>query len=491
MKRPNLRLLILAAAAVFAFDNEALAQLTPVTSPLTVSDTVPEFGIGPSLRVAMDKDGDFVVVWQDDGLGTFDILAHRFNSNGAKVGTEFVVNAITAAHQTDPSVAFLPDDSGYFAIVWASANGDSNYSGIRGNVFDANAAPVVQTEVVVNPTETGSQYRPSVAGSDSGFIVAWEHVPLGADNEIRAATLGSNATQIGSEITVAQASHVLSTPNVDANDGGAFVVAWQAGLGVGQSDIFARRFDDTGTALGTEFVVNTTGEPSRPRVQVGGAGEFLVAWNQGPQNMPYFQLFQSSGSSSGAERLAAESPQPPGALPASFLDVALADDGSFVTAYGPGEIAALLFDSGGNVIDSNASNVDTGEFLVRDPKADIKTLGFYPAIATDGQGLYVVAYGDGGNASNNTSVAARLITSGPLSTTTTTLPNPTCGDPDGNGRTTAGEALLALQTAVGFGTCPLCLCDINNSGTVTTADALGMLRAATNLPAALNCPSCP
>ncbi|MFN2425553.1 MAG: dockerin type I repeat-containing protein [Candidatus Binatia bacterium] len=75
------------------------------------------------------------------------------------------------------------------------------------------------------------------------------------------------------------------------------------------------------------------------------------------------------------------------------------------------------------------------------------------------------------------------------STTTSTLPvEPSCGDANGDGIVTAGDALLALRAAVGSDECELAVCDADHNGEVSAGDSLAILRFAVGLPANLNCP---
>lgn len=73
-------------------------------------------------------------------------------------------------------------------------------------------------------------------------------------------------------------------------------------------------------------------------------------------------------------------------------------------------------------------------------------------------------------------------------TTTTTMP-PACGDADGNGSITATDALSALLTAVGAGSCAPSLCDVNSSGAITATDGLLILQAGVGQSVTLACPS--
>jgi hypothetical protein len=52
-----------------------------------------------------------------------------------------------------------------------------------------------------------------------------------------------------------------------------------------------------------------------------------------------------------------------------------------------------------------------------------------------------------------------------------------------------GDALFALRTAVGLSDCDLAVCDVNDSGKVTTGDALSILKKAVGLTVTFNCPA--
>jgi cysteine-rich repeat protein len=66
-----------------------------------------------------------------------------------------------------------------------------------------------------------------------------------------------------------------------------------------------------------------------------------------------------------------------------------------------------------------------------------------------------------------------------------------CGDPTVDARTTASDALYALNVAVGLQTCQLCVCDVDASSSLSASDALRLLNFAVGIPnITLNCPAC-
>jgi hypothetical protein len=83
-----------------------------------------------------------------------------------------------------------------------------------------------------------------------------------------------------------------------------------------------------------------------------------------------------------------------------------------------------------------------------------------------------------------------LATTTTTSITTTTLPSASCADPTGDSATTATDALLTLNAAVGLAPCELCACDVDGSTAVTASDALFVLSYAVGQPVELDCPPC-
>jgi hypothetical protein len=87
--------------------------------------------------VALDANGDFVVVWEQpdaDGRGVF---GQRYASTGAPQGDAFRVNVITTSDQRFPSVAM--SSSGDFVVVWESYGDSARTTTSSGAAFPAPA----------------------------------------------------------------------------------------------------------------------------------------------------------------------------------------------------------------------------------------------------------------------------------------------------------------------------------------------------------------
>ena len=132
--------------------------------------------------VASDPDGDFVVVWST-GLPGFgaDIYGQRYASDGSAVGTEFQVNTYTSDFQIASSVAV--DADGDFVVVWHSGLFGFDFD-VQGQRYASNGS-AVGVEFQVNTSTTNGQNYASVAAEINGdFVVVWQSdVSSGSDTD--------------------------------------------------------------------------------------------------------------------------------------------------------------------------------------------------------------------------------------------------------------------------------------------------------------------
>ncbi|WP_299558429.1 hypothetical protein [uncultured Sulfitobacter sp.] len=144
----------------------------PVTENATANTNTISNKSNP--EIAALADGGFVLVWESeeqdgDGKGIF---GQRVDAAGDKVGGEFQVNTFTFDEQDAPSVTPLAD--GGFVVTWASAGQSLGEGEIYGQRFDTEGAKA-GTEFKVSgggPSFKGG--HDIVSTADGGFYVAWE-----------------------------------------------------------------------------------------------------------------------------------------------------------------------------------------------------------------------------------------------------------------------------------------------------------------------------
>ena len=326
--------------------------------------------------VAMDAAGNFVAVWRSEVQkeGSRGIYGQRFDPDGQKFGSEFLVNTSIGANQQQPDVAM--DAAGNFVVSWNASDGSDE--GIWARRYNASGTPITG-EFLVNTYTDGRQLRPSIGMNDSGdFAVAWARwnhsihewfvcgraynavgSPLGTEFVISQLPHGSNidvAMDNSGDFAVAyhrngdsnnrplgyyvrmrqynadtspkgdavqltdNVDHTLS-PSIATAGNGDLVITWSDG------DIYAQRFDSSGNPVADAFVVNTTlaGSQYGPTVAMNDDGEAIIVWYDGDI---WGQAYSNEGLVGGEFQINTYT-----LGDQRFPEIAMNDDGRFVTVW--------------------------------------------------------------------------------------------------------------------------------------------------------------
>jgi hypothetical protein len=114
-------------------------------------------------QIAQDTNGNYIIVWDSENhvssSSQSDIVFQLFDASDNKIGTEVVVNDVTQGEQERPAIAMNGD--GDFIIVWASHTGTSeSIFDIKARLYKSNLP--VGSEFLVNTTTDYSQTKPDV-----------------------------------------------------------------------------------------------------------------------------------------------------------------------------------------------------------------------------------------------------------------------------------------------------------------------------------------
>jgi len=230
-----------------------------------------------SPKIGVDSNGNWVVVWRDIRNGDADIFAQRYNSSGNKLGNNFRVNDDTGGNwQEDPAIGI--DGSGNFVVVWKDDRTSS-----RGQIYAQryNSSGIKQGSnfLVKDESGSGKQAFPAVGLDNSGnFVVVWLDY---GNYDIYAQRYNSSGIKQENNLRVNDengSSGFDLTIGVDGS--GNFVVVWQdCRNGNANADIYAQRYNDSGTRQGSNFKVNDDSGISyqyNPAVAVDGSGNFVA-----------------------------------------------------------------------------------------------------------------------------------------------------------------------------------------------------------------------
>ena len=244
-----------------------------------------------------------------DGSG-FGIYGQRYDAGGNTVGSEFRINNETTDNQMFPIVEALPD--GGFGVVWQSAGQDGSGSGVYGRLYDASGTPL-SPELPIHSQTTDNQVFPSIVGlTGGGYAFVWQSAGQdGSGTGIYGRVINVDQLLFGNEFRInTETSSDQGLPAVSPLSDGGFVVVWQSAAQDGDgSGIYGQRFDATGTAIGSEFRVNSevAGNQEIPSVTGLPDGGFMVVWQSYDQDGDgygiYGQRYDATGNEIGSEIL--------------------------------------------------------------------------------------------------------------------------------------------------------------------------------------------
>jgi len=251
----------------------------PLGNEFLVNTTVTGDQVLPA--VAIDNGGNFIVVWCGTGSGDGDgVFARLYDSAGTPRTGEFLINQTTAGTQHDPDVAMEID--GDFVVVWQGA-GPGDADGIFRRPYDSTGAPAA-AETRVNSSVTGAQSRPAICtDANRGIIIAWESRPtLDADIWFQRYNAGGNPQGNAVRANTTTAGDQQDAAIAVASNGD-FAVVWESlpvAPGTDDPDLYLQRFSSSGNPSGTETAVtaDTDGEQRDPAIDLDISGHFVVAW---------------------------------------------------------------------------------------------------------------------------------------------------------------------------------------------------------------------
>ncbi len=380
--------------------------------------------------VAVDADGDFVVVWTSLGSSGTDssgasIQGRRFAPDGSPLGDEFQINTFTSANQTMAAAAMSAD--GDFVVAWTSrgvGGPDSYLESVQARRYAVDGTPLGD-QFLVNSYILNPQRDPAVAAdADGNFVIVWTSVGSSGTDQSGASTQGqryaADGTPLGGEFQVNTYTITYQgAPAVAVDGDGNFVVVWQsfgsAGTDTDRMSIQGQRYAADGSPLGAEFQVNTVTEDFQqyPDVTFTSNGEFLVVWESDESAGT-----DSSGLSVQGQRFAADGTPLGGEFQintyttegqADVMVAAGADGGAVVVWTSAGSWGTDF--SGASV--QARSYASDGQPRSGDLQVNQYVTGsqFRPVVAVEADGHFVVSWmsdGSPGDDSSSTSIQARL-----------------------------------------------------------------------------------
>lgn len=284
------------------------------TTDLEVSVPTNNFQINPA--VAVLNNSNVVVVWssfdEQSSSSLQDVYGQIFSQTGQKIGGEFPINQFTLYNQHAPTITALANNG--FAVAWVSEQervvgvpnaglvtpNQQSYPSvdIYARLYDSNG--VAQSDEFLVNTDSNPCADPSLAaGSDGGFMVAWDAKDMTSpmanslDIYVRSFTSagagsGGIVKRVNSYLFGDQYMPRISSLGTD------YLIVWTSLAQDGSREgVFDQFVNKSGSSVGSELRINTTTASSQiqPVVASDGVSQFLVAWSSYTGLVNSFDLF--------------------------------------------------------------------------------------------------------------------------------------------------------------------------------------------------------
>lgn len=237
---------------------------------------------------ASSFNGTHAVVWtvRNNVTGERDIMGRIFNSAGAPLTPDFVVNNEVGRDDSDPTVAM--DSNGNLWVAWERNNaGSRDILATKIDQTGANLLGPMNTSISV-ASSARDEYDPSIGCNRFGdFVVSYTVNMGGGNTDVHQARFNSGGAALGT-FAVASSPRPEGFSSLSRNLGGDYVIAWQFdGLltsGGANSDIQARKFNNLGGALTGVLAIASmaTRMETAPTASIDQAGASIFAWESGP-----------------------------------------------------------------------------------------------------------------------------------------------------------------------------------------------------------------
>lgn len=234
--------------------------------------------------VAMDKDGNFVVVWTDDtdNNGATQVYMRGFHADGSERFARKTVNQVGTRDQYQARVAMAPD--GEFAVSWTDTRAAKEKPQIWVRGFHADGSQAFAERAVADEV-AGTRVKSDIFMDKlHRIVVVWEDDGDGnGSTQAKFRILNADGTsKTGVKTANTKARGNQNGPSVGGKqDGSKFIISWTdiETSAKAPYHIMARTFDQNGDQVDADFTLSAASAKNQnSQACMNNAGNAMVSW---------------------------------------------------------------------------------------------------------------------------------------------------------------------------------------------------------------------
>ena len=225
-------------------------------------------------QVAFDASGNAVAVWQQSDGTRYHILSNRYTASTKSWGTAALIETDNTGDASNPQIAI--DANGNAVVVWQKYNGDHN--NIWSSRYSASAASWSTPTYISNGV--GSAVNPQVAFDADGNAVAVWYQDDGNTN-IWSNRYTASTGLWGTAALIETNGGYAYNPQVAIDANGNAIVVWYQDVGY-PYHIWSNRYTaSTGLWSGAAPIqTDPSGNAIHPQVAIDASGNAVAVWQQ-------------------------------------------------------------------------------------------------------------------------------------------------------------------------------------------------------------------
>ncbi len=350
--------------------------------------------------VKIDVEGNVIIVWSDkrDDPQNPSVYGQRYDKLGNPDGSNFKINTNSLGGQWYAHSVIAIRKGKESFVVWDDCSGKDTE--LIGQKYASNGTSVDTNFFVIPDNGMRDQTNSQVAMCTNGdFIITWEDERL-YNTCVFAQRYDEDGIEVGANFLVNDdTSKITYSPGVAIDSAGNFIITWfyrknwKGAIYLG--DICARRYNNTGVPIDSEFVVNADVDAPRcvPQVATDKTGNFVIVWedarNDSKRPDIYARIYLADGTPVDTnfgvnESLGVERSEAPA--------IAMTENGEFVVIWHEGQGDVGLFNIYGQRYDSAGNSVDMNFEISDDPIPDNQQMN--PSVAMINDGDFVAVWED-------------------------------------------------------------------------------------------------
>lgn len=260
-------------------------------------------------RLTLGSPGTIIVIWYDKRAGQNNIYCQYLDSAGNLSGGNQLVNdADVGIPQMEPSIS--ANRFGQAAAVWKDYRNGAYPFGADIYYSKIEAAQAFSDLNVTAELPDSATESPDISVfADGSVVVVWADY-RNRNWDVYGQRMTSTGGLLGTNFKINSdpGTYAQHSPRICGLLDGSFIVVWYDNR-LGNDDIYCRRFDRGGNPIGTEFKVSDDPGNARqafPVVAADSYRRFYIAWvdwrnGQYPQNPDiYLRRYDSAGTALGA-----------------------------------------------------------------------------------------------------------------------------------------------------------------------------------------------